>query len=59
VEKIAQAKGFAVAIGHPHQVTVQAIRVWQSEVQQRGFQLAPLSAVVARRLSQAAARDPG
>lgn len=58
-EAIARANGYAIAIGHPHHVTLQAIRVWQSEVRQRGFQIAPLSAVVARRSSQAPARNPG
>ncbi len=49
VETIARSTGSAVAIGHPHQATIDALRVWLPTLAGRGFVLAPISAVVARR----------
>lgn len=48
-EKIARRSGSAVAIGHPHAPTIQALREWLPSLEARGFVLAPISAVVARR----------
>ncbi|MEZ5936298.1 MAG: divergent polysaccharide deacetylase family protein [Alphaproteobacteria bacterium] len=48
-EKIASRYGSAVAIGHPHSATIQALREWLPGLEERGFMLAPISAVVARR----------
>ena len=48
-EKIARQSGSAVAIGHPHNTTIQALRDWLPSLEARGFALAPISAVVARR----------
>ena len=48
-EKIARRDGSAVAIGHPHGATIQALREWLPTLEARGFVLAPISAVVARR----------
>ena len=49
VERVARQSGSAVAIGHPHGVTIQALREWLPTLEARGFVLAPISAVVARR----------
>ncbi len=48
-ETIARRSGSAVAIGHPHSPTIQALREWLPSLEKRGFVLAPISAVVARR----------
>ena len=49
VESIARSKGYAVAIGHPHDVTIEALRGWLPTLDARGFALVPISAIVARR----------
>ena len=49
VESIARSKGYAVAIGHPHAVTIEALRRWLPTLDARGLALAPISAIVARR----------
>lgn len=49
VESVARRTGSAVAIGHPHGATIKALREWLPGLEARGFALAPISAVVARR----------
>ncbi len=49
VEQVARRTGSAVAIGHPHNATIKALKSWLPELEARGFALAPISAVVARR----------
>jgi polysaccharide deacetylase 2 family uncharacterized protein YibQ len=57
VEAIARSHGAAVAIGHPHEGTLAALRAWLPALEARGFQLVPISAVVrAREAHQLAAR---
>jgi polysaccharide deacetylase 2 family uncharacterized protein YibQ len=53
LERIAKVRGAAIAIGHPHATTIAALRQWLPTVAERGFALAPLSAVVARNSSGA------
>jgi hypothetical protein len=48
-EAVARRQGFAVAIGHPHEVTIQALAEWLPGVANKGFALAPLSAVLRKR----------
>ena len=48
VEELAQRNGFAVAIGHPKDVTLNALEQWLPNVKARGFILVPLTAVVRR-----------
>jgi len=43
-EAVARRQGFAVAIGHPHEATIQALSEWLPTVAAKGFALAPLSA---------------
>ena len=45
-EQIARSQGYAIAIGHPHDATIEALASWLPEVQKRGFVLVPVSAVV-------------
>jgi hypothetical protein len=45
-ERVARQTGFAVAIGHPHDVTIAALRAWLPTLEERGFVLVPISAIV-------------
>ena len=46
VELIARNKGYAIAIGHPRQATIAALREWLPTLEAKGFELVPVSAVV-------------
>jgi uncharacterized protein len=52
-EKVAAAKGHAIAIGHPHPATIAALRAWIPQAEARGFAIVPLSAVAKQRLGAA------
>jgi polysaccharide deacetylase 2 family uncharacterized protein YibQ len=47
-EDIARRQGHAVAMGHPHDVTIEALQRWLPTLDARGFALVPISAIVAR-----------
>jgi polysaccharide deacetylase 2 family uncharacterized protein YibQ len=47
-ERIARRDGAVVVIGQPRDATIAALRQWLSRLEERGFVLAPLSAVVNR-----------
>ncbi|MCE7886039.1 MAG: divergent polysaccharide deacetylase family protein [Alphaproteobacteria bacterium PRO2] len=53
-EKIASKKGFAIAIGHPKDSTINALKEWLPGLKARGFELVPVSAVVHKAKTQAA-----
>ena len=60
VETIARRRGNAIAIGHPHDQTLDALTVWLAGLATRGFELVPLSAIVRdRAASHQAARQSG
>ncbi len=44
-EEIAHRNGYAIAIGHPHPATINALTEWAVDLEARGFRLAPLSAI--------------
>jgi polysaccharide deacetylase 2 family uncharacterized protein YibQ len=48
-EKIARARGTAIAIGHPHDATLQALSQWLPEAEARGVGLAPVTEILKRR----------
>lgn len=48
-EEVARRLGYAVAIGHPHDVTIQALAEWLPTLQAKGFVLAPITAVLRKR----------
>lgn len=50
LETIARKRGYAIAIGHPHDATIQALSEWLPMLHDRGFALVPVSAIVRRRL---------
>ena len=45
-EQVARHKGYAVAIGHPHSVTMDVLPQWIDDVQKRGFELVPVRSLV-------------
>jgi polysaccharide deacetylase 2 family uncharacterized protein YibQ len=45
-ERVARRKGFAVAIGHPHPVTLQALEAWLPDAEKKGFVFVPLRTLV-------------
>jgi len=47
VERIADRKGLAIAIGHPHLETISALKKWLPAAKARGFLFIPMSAVTA------------
>ena len=51
-EKTARRQGYAVAIGHPREETLKALEAWLPAVEQRGFALVPVSAIIRRNLAQ-------
>jgi polysaccharide deacetylase 2 family uncharacterized protein YibQ len=48
-EEVARRQGFAVAIGHPHENTLQALSEWLPALAAKGFALAPLTAALRKR----------
>ena len=46
LERVARRRGHAIAIGHPHDVTVDVLAAWIPEARARGFDLVPVSAIV-------------
>jgi polysaccharide deacetylase 2 family uncharacterized protein YibQ len=46
VERLAAQTGVAIAIGHPREATLNALIPWLGDVEARGFQLVPISAVI-------------
>lgn len=49
-EKIARKLGYAIAIGHPHDATYQALKQWLPTLEGKGLVLVPLSAIVRKRM---------
>ena len=45
-ERVARETGVAIAIGHPHDVTLSALKVWTARVRDRGYRLIPLSIAI-------------
>lgn len=52
VEQVAAKRGYAIAIGHPHDATLAALQAWMPTVQNRGFKLVPLSTIISRRFPE-------
>ncbi|HEX2751643.1 MAG TPA: divergent polysaccharide deacetylase family protein, partial [Alphaproteobacteria bacterium] len=49
VERVARKHGSAVAIGHPKDVTLDALMQWLPTLEAKGFDLIPMSAMIERR----------
>ena len=56
VEDIALRNGSAVAIGHPKDLTLEALEAWLPTLEAKGFQLAPLTTIIKYRQTMADAR---
>jgi hypothetical protein len=54
VEQFARQHGSAIAIGHPHDPTIAALKTWLPMLGEKGLALAPLSAVVRHRMTEEA-----
>jgi polysaccharide deacetylase 2 family uncharacterized protein YibQ len=59
VEAIARRNGSAVAIGHPHDATIEELALWLAELPKKGFMLVPLSTIVRERWRVETARASG
>ncbi len=46
LEALARKQGHAIAIGHPHDATLDALEAWLPTLAAKGLQLAPVSALV-------------
>ena len=49
LEEIAMVEGTAIAIAHPHDITLDILELWLETAERRGFAVAPLTAVIKRR----------
>jgi len=54
-EDMARKKGNAIAIGHPRDVTIAVLAAWLPTLEQKGFVLVPVTAVVKARMTTATA----
>jgi len=48
IEKLAREQGHAIAIGHPREATLKAIKPWLEGIEAKGFQLVPVSVLLSR-----------
>lgn len=46
LERVARRKGYAVAIGHPHAATLQALEEWIPEAKRNGFEFVAVRSLV-------------
>lgn len=49
LEKMAQRRGNAIAIGHPYKETIQALALWLPTLKQKGIVVVPLSHLIKRK----------
>ena len=54
LENVAQKRGYAVAIGHPHDATLAALAQWLPQARAKGFRFVPLSTIIAERFPNVA-----
>ncbi|MGE3624123.1 MAG: divergent polysaccharide deacetylase family protein, partial [Bdellovibrionales bacterium] len=51
-ERVARRKGYAIAIGHPHDVTLAALESWIPDAERRGFVFVPVRELLKNGLVQ-------
>lgn len=49
-ERVARRTGYAIAIGHPHDGTIRALKQWLPTLEGKGLVLVPLSTIVRQRM---------
>jgi hypothetical protein len=59
VEKVARQHGTAIALGHPHDQTINALKLWIASLPAKGLQLVPLSAIAKDREQHVAGAGGG
>jgi polysaccharide deacetylase 2 family uncharacterized protein YibQ len=52
LEQLARQHGSAIAIGHPRDPTIAALKVWLPSLGEKGLALVPISAVVRHRMTE-------
>jgi uncharacterized protein len=52
LERVARHNGSAIAIGHPHDATLDALKTWLRDAPSKGFVLVPVSAIVKERAGE-------
>jgi len=52
LERVARRTGSAIAIGHPHDATLDALKSWLRDAPSKGFVLVPVSAIVKERVGE-------
>lgn len=52
IERLARRKGTAVAIGHPKDVTLDALEKWLPTLAEKGFDLVPVSRIIGKRAGE-------
>ena len=52
LENKAAARGYAIAIGHPHKETIKALKEWIPTLEGKGFTLVPVSELLMRPVSE-------
>ncbi|HVM80693.1 MAG TPA: divergent polysaccharide deacetylase family protein [Stellaceae bacterium] len=57
LERVAQRNGSAIAIGHPHDQTLEVLQRWLRELPEKGLVLVPVSAIVRERGTRELARE--
>jgi len=45
-EALARRDGAAIAIGHPHGATLDALKIWTAQARERGYQLVPANVAI-------------
>ncbi len=55
-ERLARKNGEAIAIGHPHAVTLAVLKTWCAQAQAHGYRLVPASVAIRRKTERAAER---
>jgi polysaccharide deacetylase 2 family uncharacterized protein YibQ len=45
-ERVAKSTGYAIAIGHPHDETTEAIKLWAKGLEAKNIQLVPITALI-------------
>lgn len=47
-EQVARRQGYAIAIGHPHDATIEALATWLPSLKDKGLVLVPISTILRR-----------